>query len=206
MLELAILGLLMDHDLHGYDIRGQIRDRLGLFSNTSFGAIYPALNRLEREGLIESVTATVAKVSSVATGSLSGERAAMRARRGAVALGRRGRKAYRITDLGRREFAERLSDPATMDDTRNFTVRMALARFLTPSVRVGLLEYRRTSLQQRLREITSTLNDASLDSYARSVMEHAARGVELDLKWISDLLARESSSDITTPTLAQEAN
>ena len=56
VLDIAILGLLMDRDHHGYEIRSQFRDRLGLWANVSFGSIYPALARLERHGLVEAVT------------------------------------------------------------------------------------------------------------------------------------------------------
>ena len=50
VLDIAILGLLMDRDHHGYEIRTQLRDRLGVSANVSFGSIYPALARLERHG------------------------------------------------------------------------------------------------------------------------------------------------------------
>jgi len=37
MLDLAILGLLEERDLHGYEIRRQLRENLGLLANVSFG-------------------------------------------------------------------------------------------------------------------------------------------------------------------------
>ena len=37
-------------DLHGYEIRRQLREHLGLLANVSFGSIYPALTRLEKIG------------------------------------------------------------------------------------------------------------------------------------------------------------
>ena len=52
MLDLAILGLLEERDLHGYEIRRQLREHLGLLANVSFGSIYPALTRLERSGAV----------------------------------------------------------------------------------------------------------------------------------------------------------
>ena len=52
MLDLAILGLLEDRDLHGYEIRRQLREHLGLLANVSFGSIYPALTRLEKSGAV----------------------------------------------------------------------------------------------------------------------------------------------------------
>ena len=52
MLDMAILGLLEERDLHGYEIRRQLREHLGLLANVSFGSIYPALTRLEKSGAV----------------------------------------------------------------------------------------------------------------------------------------------------------
>jgi len=194
VLDIAVLGLLMERDHHGYEIRSQLRDRLGIWANVSFGSIYPALARLERHGLVEAVAPAAPRLASLSTGSLSGERASLRSLRASSGLGRRGRKVYRITDLGKEEFQSLLADPATMDDGKNFSLRVALARHLTPTLRVRLLERRRTDLLERLSEVRAGTNNEDLDSYARAVMEHAARGVELDLEWIDDMLSIERSN------------
>jgi len=202
MLDLAILGLLMDRDHHGYEIRTQVRDRLGVGTNLSFGSIYPALARLERQGMVEAVTVSDIKPSALSTGSLSGERASLRALRATQGLGRRGRKVYRITESGRSTFVALLADPATVDDGRNFSLRVALAKYLTPSLRVTLLERRRTDLVERLAEILAGARNEQLDSYARSVMAHAAKGIELDLEWIDSLLTTERSNQEKTASSA----
>jgi DNA-binding PadR family transcriptional regulator len=202
MLDIAILGLLMDRDHHGYEIRSQLRDRLGVWANVSFGSIYPALARLERHGLVEAVAPVSPRSSSLSTGSLSGERASLRSLRATSGLGRRGRKVYGITDRGRAEFVTLLADPATLDDGKNFFLRMALAKYLTPSLRVRLLERRRSDLVERLVEVRAGSHNGDLDDYARGVMEHAAKGVELDLAWIDDLLTAERSNQ---QTFANEA-
>ena len=194
VLDIAILGLLMDRDHHGYEIRSQLRERLGISSNVSFGSIYPALARLERHGSVEAVAATESRFSALSTGSLSGERASLRALRATSGSGRRGRKVYRITERGREEFAELLADPSTMDDGKNVTMRVALAKYLTPALRVALLERRRTDLVSRLAEVRAGAANDELDSYARSVMQHAAQAVELDLAWIDSLLTTERSN------------
>lgn len=194
VLDIAILGLLMDRDHHGYEIRTQLRERLGVWANVSFGSIYPALARLERHGLVEAVTPTESRVSTLSTGSLSGERASLRSLRSGTGLGRRGRKVYQITPLGRQEFMNLLADPATLDDGKNFSLRMALAKYLTPNLRVGLLERRRADLVERLAEVRANAHNEQLDTYARNVMEHAAQGVELDLAWIDNLLSTERSN------------
>jgi len=202
VLDIAILGLLMDRDHHGYEIRSQLRDRLGVWANVSFGSIYPALARLERHGLVEAAVPAEPRVSSLSTGSLSGERASLRSLRASTGLGRRGRKVYQITDKGRQEFMHLLADPSTIDDGKNFSLRIALAKYLTPSLRVGLLERRRADLVQRLAEVRANANNEQLDTYARNVMEHAAQGVSLDLEWVDNLLATERSNQ---QTFAREA-
>ena len=79
---------------------------------------------------------------------------------------------------------------------------MALAKYLTPNLRVGLLERRRADLIARLAEVRAGAHNEQLDHYARGVMEHAAQGVELDLAWIDDLLNTERSNQ---ETFANEA-
>jgi DNA-binding PadR family transcriptional regulator len=202
MLDIAILGLLMDRDHHGYEIRTRLRERLAVGANVSFGSIYPALARLERHGFVEAVLPLSPRSSALSTGSLSGERASLRSLRTTSGLGRRGRKVYRITERGRAEFVTLLADPATLDDGKNFSLRMALAKYLTPSLRVRLLERRRSDLVERLVEVRAGSHNDELDEYARGVMEHAAKGVELDLAWIDDLLSTERSNQ---QTFANEA-
>ncbi len=105
MLDMAILGLLEEKDLHGYEIRRQLRDNLGILANVSFGSIYPALTRLEKAGAVIAIEAPMAETAAPstpppATGSLSGELAVLRARRHSTTRSRRGKKVYRITDGG----------------------------------------------------------------------------------------------------------
>jgi DNA-binding PadR family transcriptional regulator len=201
VLDIAILGLLMERDHHGYEIRSQLRDRLGMWANVSFGSIYPALARLERHGFVEAVLPVAPRLPSLSTGSLSGERASLRSLRASSGLGRRGRKVYRITESGRAEFVSLLADPATLDSAKNFSLRMALAKHLSPTRRVSLLERRRADLVERLAEVRVGERNEELDDYARGVMKHAARGVELDLAWIDNMLNTERSNQ----TFANEA-
>lgn len=196
MLELAILGLLQGRELHGYEIRKRLRDDLGLLSNVSFGSIYPALSRLERHGAVESAgdTGTAAETRVPMTGSLSGERAAMRTRRAATPRGRRGRKVYRITDEGRRLFSELLErDPASgSDDARTFGLRLAFARHMPPQARLRLLERRRAQLADQLAEaLRATESRRDLDPYARSLIEHTTESTEREIRWLDGLIADE---------------
>jgi DNA-binding PadR family transcriptional regulator len=202
MLELAILGLLEGEELHGYEIRKRLRDELGFLSNVSFGSLYPALNRLERSGAVVAVAEPDTELRAVVpmTGSLGGERAAMRSRRSAPGRGRRGRKVYRITDEGRRQFVELLDSERDADDPRSFGLRLALARYLPPAARLRLLERRRASLVERLDQArAATSGRDRLDPYARSLVEHTTEATEREISWLDRLLAAERARG-TSPT------
>jgi DNA-binding PadR family transcriptional regulator len=203
VLDLAILGLLHEQELHGYEIRRRLRDELGLFANISFGSLYPALSRLEKAQAI-SVTESTGSATTAAipsTGSLSGERAGLRARRAAAPRGtKRSKKVYRITEPGRRLFEQLLDadEPTGTDDARSFGLRLAFARHLAPQARLSLLERRRAQLVQRLGEAGS--DQADLDVYARSVVQHTADGVQRDITWLDTLIASERADLATAGT------
>ena len=57
MLELALLGLLREAPVHGYELRKQLALRLGGLRAYSYGSLYPALNRLEAAGAVKAVEA-----------------------------------------------------------------------------------------------------------------------------------------------------
>ncbi|HEX3794688.1 MAG TPA: PadR family transcriptional regulator [Acidimicrobiales bacterium] len=199
MLDMAILGLLEERDLHGYEIRRQLRDNLGILANVSFGSIYPALTRLEKSRAVVATEESAPRDGTPSslpapppTGSLSGELAVLRARRHSPARSRRGKKVYRITELGRKLFAELLSEGGNVEDARSFSLRLAFARHLAPQARLSLLEHRRALLVQRLAETADT--NVDLDVYARSVVQHTADGVAQDITWLDHLIAAERAT------------
>ena len=204
MLDMAILGLLEERDLHGYEIRRQLRDNLGILANVSFGSIYPALTRLEKSGAVVATEGSAARDATAGapkappTGSLSGELAVLRARRHSPAHSRRGKKVYRITEKGRQLFVQLLADGGSLDDARSFGLRLAFARHLAPQARLSLLERRRAQLVQRLAEAQGT--NVDLDVYARSVVQHTADSVAQDISWLDRLIASERAD---TPTASQ---
>jgi DNA-binding PadR family transcriptional regulator len=196
MLDLAILGLLHEQELHGYEIRRRLRDELGLFANISFGSLYPALSRLEKASAVTVTESTgspaVAPLPS--TGSLAGERAGLRARRAQSTRGtKRSRKVYRITDQGRLLFEQLLDadEPAGTDDARSFGLRLAFARYLAPQARLGLLERRRGQLTRRLAVDRARAAGDRLDVYTRSLVEHSTEATEHDIAWLDRLIEYE---------------
>ena len=203
MLELAILGLLKEQELHGYELKKRLTEALGAFSSVSFGSLYPALNRLEAAGavrvVVEPASAETGPVPPVVpmTGSITGEAAAFRAHR---ATGRsstrssRTRKVYALTPRGEALFEELLeADSASADDDRAFNLKLAFCRHLPPERRLGLFERRRALLVERLAKARTNVRSRKerMDLYTRSLVDHGAETTEADISWLDRLIAIE---------------
>ena len=207
MLELAILGLLKEQELHGYELKKRLADVLGPLSSASFGSLYPALRRLETAGAVKAIEGRGMAVGAGGaalrpvpmTGSLGGELAAFRARGAAALRGGRTKKVYGITDKGELLFEELLTSEVAPDDDRTFNLKLAFARHLSPAARLGLLERRRAQLVERLAKAKGAFRTRRdrLDSYARALMEHGAETTEHDISWLDRLIAAERQNNQT---------
>jgi DNA-binding PadR family transcriptional regulator len=202
VLELAILGLLKEQELHGYELKKRLGEALGPLSRVSFGSLYPALARLESAGAVKAVEAADGPAPVIPmTGSIGGEVAAFRARRAATARGGRGKKVYGITERGERLFEELLETDAasTGDDDRAFNLKLAFARYLPPEARLGMLERRRAQLVERLAQARSAIRAGKerLDDYTRALMEHGTETTEHDISWLDRLIAAERRQEDT---------
>jgi DNA-binding PadR family transcriptional regulator len=166
MLELAILGLLKERSMHGYQLSKRLTDTLGGFWRVSYGSLYPTLKRLEREGAVEQVFDE-------------------------QEVGRR-KNVYRITEEGEASFRGLLDEAgsdATGEDNR-FRVRVAFFKYLAPDARIRLLERRRTFLEERLDTITASI-PTHRDTYTLSLMQHGRETTEQDIAWLNGLIAAE---------------
>ena len=204
MLELAILGLLKEQELHGYELKKRLGETLGPLSSVSFGSLYPALARLEAAGAVKAVEANPASAAPFRpipmTGALTGELAAFRARRAATrnTRGSRNKKVYGITPRGEELFAELLlADSQSADDDRSFSLRLAFARHLPADARLGLFERRRAFLVERLAKARASVRAGRerLDNYTRSLLEHGTEATERDISWLDKLIAAERQED-----------
>jgi DNA-binding PadR family transcriptional regulator len=168
MLELAILGLLKDRAMHGYQLKKHLADTLGSFWQVSYGSLYPALKRLQREGAVEMIFPK-------------------------EELGRR-KNVYRVTPAGEKLFAElleRAGQEASEDNA--FSVRLTFFKYLKPESRIRLLERRRAFLEGRGSSLKQSLQryKERIDNYTLSLMNHELAATENDIRWLDDLIQAE---------------
>ena len=168
MLELAILGLLKEQTMHGYQLKKRLADTLGSFWQVSYGSLYPALKRLQREAAVEMVFPK-------------------------EDVGRR-KNVYRVTPKGEQLFAgllEQVGQGASEDS--GFSVRFAFFKYLKPETRIRLLERRRAYLDGRLSDLKQSVAAyrERIDDYTLSLMNHQLAATETDIHWLDDLIAAE---------------
>lgn len=177
-LEVAVLGLLHDAPMHGYELRKQVNVLLGWTRVLSYGTLYPCLKALGKSGYI------VADETSDVAGR-----------------GRRGRIVYRLTAEGKEFFAQALeeSGPATWDD-ETFGVRFAFFSRTDSPTRVRILEGRRSRLEERLENVRTAAQRGRerVDSYTLELQKHGLESVEREVKWLTELIDRERSGGYDT--------
>lgn len=197
MLDVAILGVLVEGDLHGYELKKRLAELLGPWSSVSFGSLYPALSRLERGGYV-AADAGVPPVVPPApmSGSLGAELAAFR-ERGRVSTSRRARKVYAITPAGKDHLRELLLDGAT--DDRSFAVRVAFCRVLEPGERLELFQRRRADLERRLNARSANRGDGPADRYRRSLIAFQDDRLAREIAWLDDLITAEQEQTAGLP-------
>jgi DNA-binding PadR family transcriptional regulator len=174
-LDVAVLGLLKDRPMHGYELRKQLGARFGPLWQVSWGSLYPALRRLAREGAIDS------DADQRATDGSSGRTT------------RRRRTVYRITAAGEELFARMLEESAPAVDEEHFSLKFAFFRYLNREKRLALLERRRAYLQEKLAQFRANMRNyrERMDGYALSLQSHDMRVTENDIEWIDELITNE---------------
>ncbi len=170
MLELAVLGLLHEAPMHGYELRKRLTTLLGAFRAFSFGSLYPTLRRLQRNGFI-------AEEDDSSTG-----------------WGRRARRVYQLTADGKERFAELLADagPQTWEDD-GFGVHLAFFSRTPAEVRMRILEGRRRRVEERREGLRCALARAGgqIDRYTRELHRMGLDSTEREVRWLNELIAHE---------------
>jgi DNA-binding PadR family transcriptional regulator len=216
-LELALLGILGDGEMHGYELKKQLDAVLLPWTSVSFGSLYPALNRLERAGDVRTVADDdpddTPDPSTPSTGTLSGELATFRSklmdRSTRPVRARRGRKVYTITADGRARLVDLLTDLDPGDD-RTFVLQVAFSRHLGSSQRLAVFARRRAELARRLQQASTT---SGIDRWQELLRKRSVATISDEITWIDSLMSSEQqvqspsqSPDIDPPNVPSRAH
>lgn len=182
VLEFAVLGLLHDSPMHGYELRKRLNALLGSLRAFSYGSLYPALKGMLAAGWIcEGGEAAVGETPAL--------------------TGRRGRIVYKLTPDGKERLQEMLAEagPSSWDDD-GFGVHFAFFAKTDRDVRLRILEGRRSRLEERREGVRGALarTRERLDAYTLELQQHGLDSVEREVRWLNELIATERSSRSST--------
>ena len=176
VLEFAVLGLLHDHPMHGYELRKRLNAVLGSFRAISYGSLYPCLKQMLQAGLIADAGPADA---------------------GAPALtGRRSKIVYELTADGKERLQDLLAEtgPESWDDEM-FGVHLAFFSRTDQEVRMRILQGRRSRVEERLAVLRSSFSRGAerVDTYTEALARHGLDGVEREVRWLTELIDAEQS-------------
>jgi DNA-binding PadR family transcriptional regulator len=178
VLELAVLGILHETPMHGYELRKRLNSLLGAFRAFGYGSLYPGLKDLLGKGLIAEET--------VADRGRPVDRQT-----------RRSKIVYRLTADGKERLNDLLaqSGPASWEDD-GFGVHFAFFGLTQADIRLRILEGRRSRLEERLEgfRAAATRTRERVDSYTLELQRHGLESVEREVRWLNELIASERQS------------
>jgi DNA-binding PadR family transcriptional regulator len=179
-LELAILGLLLEAPMHGYELRKQLATKLGAFrAAISYGSLYPTLRRMKLAGWITEETPAPAGAAPAPP-----------------LASKRGRVVYKITAEGKERFQNLLdsSGPETYDDP-GFGVHFAFFSRTDQATRLRILEGRRRRVEERREGLRRALRRTAerLDAYTSELQRHGLEACDREVRWLEELIAHERS-------------
>jgi DNA-binding PadR family transcriptional regulator len=180
MLDLAVLALLSESPMHGYELRKRLSIMLGTFHRLSYGSLYPALRRMQANGWVTADDAGAA-----------------------IRLGGRSRVVYTLTGEGKERLSELLGEggPSSWED-ETFGVRFAFFSKTDADVRLRILEGRRGRLEERREKVRGALTRTreKFDSYTLELQKHGLESVDREVRWLTELIETERAQ---TPTPRQ---
>jgi DNA-binding PadR family transcriptional regulator len=182
VLELAILGLLHETAMHGYELRKQLNAKLGAIrAAISYGSLYPTLRRLQAAGWITENTQSPRATPESEIPPLTS---------------RRGRVVYQITAEGKERFQELLAQtgPETFEEP-GFGIHFAFFARTDSDTRLRILEGRRRRIEERREGLREVLARAAerLDAYTLELQRHGLDACEREVRWLEELIANERS-------------
>ncbi|GIH92444.1 PadR family transcriptional regulator [Planobispora siamensis] len=173
-LTLSILGLLGEGPMHGYELKARIHRLSGHLRPVSDGALYPAITRLEKGGLVE--------------------------RHEEEGAGAARRQVLTLTDAGRAELLRRLREPADLDisdQTRFFGLLTFLSQLPGRADRARVLRRRLAFLETPAsffyEEDRPLRAEEVPDPFHRGMLLIARATGDAEKRWLRETLAELES-------------
>ncbi len=168
MLELAALGLLLKKPLHGYLLKQQLERFMSGCISVNYGAIYPLLKRLEKQGYIKTQKLTDSDSN---------------------------RKVYQITELGRDRWRQKmLAHPheSWVNSRSRFIIKFFFFSELESTERIKLMQYRLMTCQLRLENRESQIVEQdNEDPYQAIALQRHLANLRFEIKWLESQILRE---------------
>ncbi|MEU1790850.1 PadR family transcriptional regulator [Streptomyces sparsogenes] len=171
MLELSILGFLYDQPLHGYELKERIKALSGHVRPVSDGALYPAITRLTKAGLLDQRTEPGA--------------------------GAAPRRVLSLTDAGRAELLSRLRAPKDVEITdgqRFFTLLAFLRHLPDPAEQAAVLRRRQAFLDAPSSFFYEggepVRAEGAGDVFREGMLRIARATTAEERRWLADALSR----------------
>jgi DNA-binding PadR family transcriptional regulator len=166
---MAILGLLSERPLHGYELRSAYVEDLVPHSELNIGQVYTTLDRLERDGLVSHALVAQAE--------------------------RPDKKVYELTGRGRGELRRWLDAPSPIDlDLRNEAyLKVGLARLLSELDAARTVAMERRACFERLADVAHAKAQAERDGEPLAkvmLLELAELRLEAFLNWLERCMER----------------
>jgi DNA-binding PadR family transcriptional regulator len=160
MLKHTLLGLLSQKPCHGYDLKNEFESLLGGTWPLNIGQVYTTLNRLERDGLVESNLVPQELLPD--------------------------KKVYSTTEAGREELERWLAEPTTntIRVKDEFFIKLLVHQLMGSNEVMPLIWKQRQVYMQKMAQLTSLLSDSSLDPATKLLIEGAILHIDADLQWL----------------------
>ena len=172
-LEFALLGLLSQGPLHGYELRKRMSAIYGPFRALSFSVLYPQLRKMLLAKLIEETFTS------------------------AGGLSRRSRIVYELTKAGREKLDSLMQSvsPDTFED-EGFEVRFAFFGPTPRNNRVKILEGRHRKLVEKAEIVRKDLAKIpeGIDTYLVEWRRHSLESAEREITWLEKMIKSERKS------------
>lgn len=171
MLEYVLLGMLMEGQMSGYDLKKTIDSTVGHFYAASFGSLYPALKRLADKGYVSVFETADSK----------------------------NKKLYSLLPEGKETFLKWLEEPQTA--SREQLIRIFFFDYLDEDVRLRRLQEYLYTAEHELRALEAVQSIVAKelagiehpeDYYYRvSVLGYGLSHIRMQKQWIKDIMERK---------------